>query len=78
MKGLREYIRFLIEAEVLGEPDMSAEDERKDGEDEDEQSAGGVPGPALPLGVKSPAYPADDPRKKKAPGPKTKKDKDKK
>ena len=63
---------------MLGEPDMSAEDERKDGEDEDEQSAGGVPGPALPLGVKSPAYPADDPRKKKAPGPKTKKDKDKK
>jgi len=75
MKGLREYIRFLIEAEVLGEPDMSAEDERKDGEDEDEQVAGAVPGPALPLGAKSSTYPDDDPRKKKVPGPKTKKDK---
>ena len=54
---------------------MSAEDERKDGEDEDEQVAGAVPGPALPLGAKSSTYPDDDPRKKKAPGPKTKKDK---
>ena len=75
MKGLREYIRFLIEAEVLGEPDMSAEDERKDGEEEDEQAAGAVPGPALPLGAKSSAYPDDDPRKIKSTGPKTKKDK---
>lgn len=64
MKGLREYIRFLLESEVLGEPDMSSEDERKDAE-EDEQVAGGVPGAQVPLGAKSAAYPADDPRKKK-------------
>ena len=50
MKGLREYIRFLLESEVLGEPDMSAEDEREDGE-EDEQAAGGVPGVQVPLGT---------------------------
>ena len=50
MRLIREYIRLLIEAEVLGEPDESAEDERKDGE-EDEQSAGGVPGPMVPLGT---------------------------
>ena len=49
---IREYIRFLIEAEVLGEPDESAEDEREGGDESypDEQSAGGVPGPMLPLG----------------------------
>lgn len=66
MSGLREYIRFLLESEVLGEPDMSAEDERQDGE-EDEQAMGGVPGAQVPLGAKSAAYPADDPRKKRAP-----------
>ncbi len=49
MKSLREYIRFLLESGVLGEPDMSAEDEREDGE-EDEQ-AGGVPGVQVPLGT---------------------------
>ena len=74
MKGLREYIRFLLESEVLGEPDMSAEDERKDDE-EDEQAMGGVPGAQVPLGAKSAAYPADDPRKKKMTDPRKKKHK---
>ena len=50
MKSLREYIRILLESEVLGEPDMSAEDEREDGE-EDEQAIGGVPGVQVPLGM---------------------------
>ena len=53
MQGLREYIRLLLEEEVLGEPDLSAEDERDDDDEShhDEQSSGGVPGPMLPLGM---------------------------
>jgi len=77
MNGLREYIRFLLEAEkrddgkeILGEPDESEEEEYH----ADEQSAGGVPGATTPLGT-GPTYPADDRRKKKSTGPKTKKDK---
>jgi len=52
MDSLREYIRLLIEEEVLGEPDLSAEDEREDDDEShhDEQSSGGVPGPMVPLG----------------------------
>jgi len=37
----------------LGEPDESAEDDREaeDEDHHDEQSAGGVPGPMVPLGM---------------------------
>ena len=54
MHGLREYIRLLIEKEVLGEPDMSAEDEREEDDEShhDEQSVSGdVAGYTLPLGM---------------------------
>jgi len=68
MRVLREYIRLLLEEEVLGEPDMSAEDERDDDDTEaDEQSAvggGNIAGVTTPLGT-GPTYPATDPRKKK-------------
>lgn len=56
METIREYIRFLLEAEMLGEPDMSAEDEReKDDEDHhDEQNvASNIAGYTLPLGMGS-------------------------
>ena len=63
---LRTLIRFLLEdAEILGEPDFI--DGRDDDDDEghhDEASAGGVPGPAMPLGV-GPSYPAAGRRRKK-------------
>jgi len=68
MNVLREYIRLLLEEEVLGEPDMSAEDEREDNDSEaDEQSAvggGNIAGVTTPLGT-GPTYPASDRRKKK-------------
>ena len=53
MHPIREYIRLLLEEEILGEPDESAEDEREGGDESypDEQSAGGVPGPMVPLGM---------------------------
>jgi hypothetical protein len=52
MDVLRQYIRLLLEEEILGEPDESAEDERNDTESHhDEQSSGGVPGPMVPLGM---------------------------
>ena len=68
MNTLRQYIRLLLEEEILGEPDMSAEDERDDNESEkDEQAAvagGGIAGVTTPLGT-GPTYPATDRRKKK-------------
>lgn len=77
MNGLREYIRFLLEAEkrddgkeILGEPDESEEKEFHT----DEQSVGGVSGATTPLPAGS-TYPIDDRRKRKSTGPKTKKDK---
>tara|TARA_B100001250_G_C19151885_1_gene508363 strand:- start:229 stop:477 length:249 start_codon:yes stop_codon:yes gene_type:complete len=78
MKDLiREYIRFLLEKEVLGEPDQSEERE----EDKEEQSVVGGASPAIagattPLGTDA-TYPADLKKKrtKKSTGPKTKKDK---
>ncbi len=73
MDLIREYIRLILEKEILGEPDESAEDDREEESHHDEQAMGGVPGPAMPLGVKSPAYPADDPRKKKSTDPRKKK-----
>ena len=68
MHGLREYIRLLIEAEkeVLGEPDMSAEDEREEDDEShhDEQSVSSdVAGYTLPLGMGS-----KDDRKKRRKG----------
>ncbi len=51
MEMIREYIRILLETEILGEPDESAEELREDGEEEDEQSSGGAPGPMVPLGM---------------------------
>ena len=56
MRRLREYIRLLLEEEVLGEPDMSAEDEREDDDEghHDEQSiSSDVAGYTLPLGMGS-------------------------
>jgi hypothetical protein len=68
MRGLREYIRLLLEEEVLGEPDMSAEEERDEEESHhDEQSgvaAAGIAGETTPLGT-GPAYPSTDRRKRK-------------
>jgi hypothetical protein len=56
MKFLRQYIRLLIEEEILGEPDLSSEEDREEEESHhDEQSAGGVPGPMVPLGMGSAA-----------------------
>ena len=65
---LRALIRFLLEdAEILGEPDFT-DGRDEDGDDDeghhDEASAGGVPGPTMPLGV-GPSYPATDRRRKK-------------
>ena len=53
MDLIREYIRLLLEKDVLGEPDESAEEDREAEDDDhhDEQAAGGVPGPMLPLGM---------------------------
>ena len=60
---LRHFIRLLLEKEVLGEPDLSSEDEREH-EDEDEQSvSGAVAGVTTPLGT-GPTYP-NQPRGKK-------------
>jgi hypothetical protein len=67
MRGLREYIRLLLEEEVLGEPDMSAEEERDEESHHDEQSgvaAAGFAGETTPLGT-GPAYPSTDRRKRK-------------
>ena len=67
MHALREYIRLLLEEEVLGEPDMSAEEERDDADDADEQAAvggGNIAGVTTPLGT-GPTYPSTDRRKKK-------------
>tara|TARA_Y100001958_G_C21051960_1_gene417792 strand:- start:189 stop:410 length:222 start_codon:yes stop_codon:yes gene_type:complete len=67
---LKEYIRFLLEKEILGEPDQSEEDEK---EAEDEQAAvSGIAGATTPLGT-GPTYPDDDKRKRKLTGPKKKK-----
>ena len=68
MHGLREYIRLLIETEkeVLGEPDMSAEDEREEDDEShhDEQSvSSNIAGYTLPLGMGS-----KDDRKKRRKG----------
>ena len=72
---LKEYIRFLIEKEILGEPDQSEEDEK---EAEDEQAVvSAVAGATTPLGT-GPTYPDDDKRKRKSTGPKTKKNKKRK
>ena len=74
MKDLiREYIRFLLEKEVLGEPDQSEEEEHNK---EEQVTTGAVAGATTPLGTKA-TYPADikKKRKKKSTGPKTKKDK---
>lgn len=64
MRLIRKYIRMLLESEVLGEPDESAEDLRDESE-EDEQAAAPVPGAQVPLGAKSASYPDDDSKKKK-------------
>jgi hypothetical protein len=53
MNLIREYIRLLLEEEILGEPDKSAEEEREHENHHDEQSSGGVPGPIVPLGTGS-------------------------
>ena len=74
---LREYIRFLLEKEILGEPDQSEQEEHE----KEEQSVVGGASPAIagattPLGTDA-TYPADVKKKtkKKSTGPKTKKDK---
>jgi len=70
---LRRYIRFLLEEkkkkEVLGEPDLSSEDERD--EEKSEQSVtSSIAGVTTPLGT-GPTYPAD--RKKSRGRPKPRK-----
>ena len=74
MQSLRELIRIILNEEVLGEPDESAEDERE--EYPDEQSvAAAVPGATTPLGT-GPTYPDDMKKKhKKRLGDKKKKKK---
>ena len=67
MHGLREYIRLLLlEEEVLGEPDMSAEDEREEEEAYEQAglAGGGIAGETTPLGT-GPTYPTTDHRKRK-------------
>lgn len=63
---LREWIKFLIEKDVIGEPDLSNKEERdkdiaakkKEKESPDEASvAAGMPGVSTPLGT-GPTYPA--------------------
>jgi len=67
MQSLREFIRIILReeaeagAEVLGEPDESAEDEREEGHHE-QAIAGAVAGAVTPLGT-GPTYP-DDMKKK--------------
>ncbi len=64
-KIIREWIKFLLEKDVIGEPDLTNKEERdKDLEDQEknkknkiEMSAGGVPGVSTPLGT-GPTYPA--------------------
>ncbi len=58
MNTLRAYIRLLLEEEILGEPDMSSEDEREEGDytdrKPDEQNVtGNIAGYTLPLGMGS-------------------------
>ena len=78
---LRQLIRLVLEEkeeeDVLGEPDMSKEDQRDDPDGDkdkkttltDEQNtvasvAPGGMGPNMPLGV-GPSYPAGNPKRKK-------------
>ena len=76
VRNLRNLIRLMVE-EVLGEPDLSAEEDRgldkdkdKKGEEVDEQNtvasvAPGGMGPMMPLGVDSASYPVTKSKKKK-------------
>lgn len=52
-RQLRKFIQLLIiEAEILGEPDIvDGRDEEDEDHHYDEVSGGGVPGVALPLGL---------------------------
>jgi len=77
VRNLKNLIRLIVE-EVLGEPDLSSEDERnpedkrkdksKDKEVEEQNTVASVApgglGPNMPLGV-GPSYPASERRKKK-------------
>ena len=61
-KLIREFIRLFLErsSDVLGEPDLSNQEERekeKKDSEKDEMSAGGVAGVSTPLGT-GPTYPA--------------------
>ena len=74
MRSLRLLIRAILKenAEVLGEPDESAEDEREEGNDE-QAVAASVAGAVTPLGTDA-TYPADIKKKhKKRLGDKNKK-----
>ena len=65
MRSLRLLIRAILkeDAEVLGEPDESAEDEREEGHHE-QAVAGAVAGAVTPLGTDA-TYPADIKKKHK-------------
>lgn len=68
-KIIREWIKFLLEKDVIGEPDFTNKEERdKDLEDKEksktEMSVGGVPGVSTPLGT-GPTYPAKIVKKNK-------------
>jgi len=70
---LRNWISLILEQGVLGEPDLTNQDERNDDKEKSkdkepiEVSAGGVPGASTPLGT-GPTYPSKikkDRKKKK-------------
>jgi len=69
IKLIREFIRLFLErsSDVLGEPDLSNQEERekeKKDSEKDEMSAGGVAGVSTPLGT-GPTYPAKIVKKNK-------------
>ena len=66
---LRQYIRFILEEkEILGEPDLSSQDERDDDKEKEEQSVvSSIAGVTTPLGT-GPTYP-NPPKKKRKKSP---------
>ncbi|MBG17518.1 MAG: hypothetical protein CMB77_04120 [Euryarchaeota archaeon] len=69
-KLIREFIRLFLErsSDVLGEPDLSNQEERekekKDSEKDEMSVAAGMPGVSTPLGT-GPTYPAKIVKKNK-------------
>jgi len=67
---LRKFIRILLEEkDVIGEPDLSAEDEREEDNDNSEQSVtANIAGVTTPLGT-GPTYPSTRAKKRKRRSP---------